>query len=208
MFVLYIERKIYNPNGSSKVYVVKVDKIEKGYVIDKSNFNKLFKLEERKNEQIVPNSISNEDAVLDTVVNENIYKNEIISSDKFSKVDTELSSITEKREISIKGSDITDVVGGQLREGDRIDIVTTHSSSNTMITETILNNAYISKVYGSDGTLITRENKVKAAMTINLILSASDANMLENAINIGKIKIVKVLDDTNSGSSKVEKKQR
>lgn len=206
-FVLYIERKIYNPNGSSEVYVLKIDKIDKGYVIDKGNFNKLFKLQERKNEEIVPHALKNKEDILDTTANENIYKNEIISSDKLSKVDDQLDNIDDKREMSIKGSDISDVAGGELREGDKVDIIVTHSTSNKVVTETKINNAYISKVYSGDGTLITRDDKDKPAMTIDLILSAKDADVLENAINVGKIKVVKVLDDSNAGNIKIESNQ-
>jgi hypothetical protein len=203
-FILYIERKIYNPNGSSEVYVAKINKIEKGYVINKKNFDHLFKLEERRNEQIVPNPIKNKEDLMDTVINENIYKNEVVSSSMLSKVDDELDEIDDKREISIKGSDISDVVGGELREGDKIDIMMTYSSSNKVITETKIKSAYVSKTYSSDGSIITRDSQDKPATTINVIVSANDADVLENAINVGKIKVDKVLDDTESGDIKVE----
>lgn len=203
-FILYIERKIYNPNGSSEVYVAKINKIEKGYVINKKNFDNLFKLEERRNEQIVPNPIKSKEDLMDTVINENIYKNEVVSSSMLSKVDDELDEIDDKREISIKGSDISDVVGGELREGDKIDIMMTYTSSNKVITETKIKSAYISKTYSSDGSIITRDSQDKPATTINVIVSANDADVLENAINVGKIKVDKVLDDTESGDIKVE----
>ena len=203
-FVLYIERKIYNPNGSSEVYVAKVNKIEKGYVINKNNFNRLFKLEERRNEQIVPKAIENKADLMDTVISQDIYKNEIISSNKLSKVDDELDQIEDKREISIKGSDISDVVGGELREGDKVDIMMTYSSSNKVITETKIKNDYISKTYSGDGSIITRDTQDKPATTINIIVSANDGDVLENAINIGKIKLAKVLDDTDAGDIKIE----
>lgn len=204
MFVLYIERKIYNPNGSMEVYVVKVNKIEKGYVINKNNFDSLFKLEERRNEQIVPSAITNKENLINTIVNQEMYKSEVISSNMLGKVDDELGKIENKREISINGSDVAEVVGGELREGDKVDIMTTYAYSSKIVTETKIKSAYITKTYTSDGTLITRNSTNKAATIINLIVSAKDAGELENAISLGKIKLVKVLDDTDPGQIRIE----
>ena len=208
MFILYIEKKVFNPNGTTKVYVVKEDKIDKGYVIDEKNFDDLFKEEERRTEQVVPNSIESKEEAYNSYLKQDMYKNEILSLDKKESVEEGLSNIEDKREISIKASDIAQVVGGQLREGDFVDVITTYSLSNKVVTETKASNAYIYKTYSSDGSEIKRSSKDKPATTINLVLSATDASTVENAMNLGKIKLVKVIDKSEVINNRIESEKR
>lgn len=195
LFILYIEQKIFNPNGTDMVYVVKADKLEKNHVINEENFDQLFVNQERRSDQIVENYIKDKEDLYGAILTSTMYKNEIISTDKIGYIEDDLNELTEKREVSIKATDISSVVGGILREGDRVDLIVTSKSGGNIETEKRLENLYISKVYDSSGNEIKREEKSKHAFGITFTVSGETAKEVENAINLDSWKLVKVIND-------------
>jgi Flp pilus assembly protein CpaB len=196
MFILYIEKKLLNPNGTTKVYVVKANEIEKGQIIDETNVKNLFVVQERRNEQIIPGAVKDETDLIGKIVTQPMYKNEITSEKKLDDKDSVLSKIENKREITIKLSDFEDAAGGSLREGDKVDILETYTSSSKVRTEPLLKNLYVYKALSSDGVAIDRRDKTKLATTIKFLVSVKDAALIENSSQAGKFTLIKVVDDT------------
>lgn len=196
MFILYIEKKLLNPNGTTKVYVVKAEKVDKGQVIDDKNFENLFTEDERRNEQLVPGYIENKEDLLNTTVMENLYKNEVATAKKLERTDDILKDIENKREITIKCSDFADAAGGTLREGDRVDIFNTSTSNSKVRTEPLLQNVYVYKALSSDGSEIDRKDKNKMATAMKFMVSPRDAAIIQNASVTGKLKLIKVVEES------------
>lgn len=196
--VLYIERRILNPNGSKEVYVVKADAINKGQIITKKNVKNLFKLEKRSNDEMVPQAATNLEELVNTYVKENMYKNQIVTKKSVEDKDDKLSEIYDKREINFKGEDISDVAGGIIREGDFVDVIVTTTDGDKVISEDKIQNVYVNKVFTADNVEIDRSNNSKPAASINFIMSAEDATKMENACKTGKVKLAKVIDKSSS----------
>ena len=192
LFILYIEEKIYNPNGTNPVYVVDVEKLDKNYIITEENFDNLFVLEERRSEQIPKLYVNNKEEIYNYYLKCDMYKNEILSLDKLISVDDELSKIMDPREITVNASSTDDVLGGKLRAGDRVDVLVTYKKANNIVTETRLEDIYISKTASSDGVEISRSNKDKTAQSITFLLIKSDAEELETCLALGTWKLAKV----------------
>ncbi|WP_143315243.1 RcpC/CpaB family pilus assembly protein [Clostridium sp. HBUAS56017] len=195
LFILYIEQKIFNPEGTTSVYVVNKDKLDKGYVITEDNFDQLFKLEKRRSDQVTPYYIKNKEDLYNFYIKQDMYKNEIIAADKVESLDNDLKNIDEKREITVTAPSSAAAVGGKLREGDKVDLIATNKKSNSTITETKIKNLYISKVYGSDGNLISKDDKTKLALTITFTLSRKDAEEVQNSVSLGSWSLIKVLEE-------------
>ena len=183
LFIIYIEQKIFNPNGTEMVYVVNKDELDKNYVINEENFDDLFRSEERRSDQIVKNYVKNKEDVYD-------YMLRIVS------VDDELNDMVEKREFSVKSSDVASVVGGILREGDKVDVIVTFKEGNNLVTERRADNLYISKVYDSSGNEINRDDKNKQALGITFTVPSSEVRELKDAFTQDSWKLVKVVDDS------------
>ncbi|MBS5886733.1 hypothetical protein [Clostridium sp.] len=196
LFIIYIEQKIFNPNGTEMVYVVNKDELDKNYVINEENFDDLFRSEERRSDQIVKNYVKNKEDVYDYMLTSEMYKNEILSIDRIVSVDDELNDMVEKREFSVKSSDVASVVGGILREGDKVDVIVTFKEGSNLVTERKADNLYISKVYDSSGNEINREDKNKQALGITFTVPSSEVRELKDAFTQDSWKLVKVVDDS------------
>ncbi|MBB6716644.1 hypothetical protein [Clostridium gasigenes] len=198
LFIVYIEQKIFNPSGTGMVYVVKLDTLVKNYVINEENFDELFTQEERRNEQIVEKYIEKKEDAYGAILNMDMYKNEILSMNKIAYVDDELNEMFDKRELSIKASDVASVVGGVLREGDKVDLIVTVKQGDKINTERKLEDLYISSVYDANGKKISRKEKEMQALGITFTASSSKVKAIQNAISLGSWKLVKVVDDSDT----------
>jgi hypothetical protein len=194
LFIIYIEQKIFNPNGTEMVYVVNKDELDKNYVIDEENFDDLFRREERRSDQIVRNYVKNKEDVYEYMLTSVMYKNEVLSVDRVKSIDDELNDIVDKREFSVKSSDVASVVGGILREGDKVDLIVTFKEGGNLVTQRRADNLYISKVYDSSGNEINRDDKNKQALGITFTVSSSKVRDLKDAFNQDSWKLVKVIE--------------
>lgn len=200
--VITLQNKIANPNGKTEVYYSQ-KYISKNTVINKDNFDKYFIKREVSKDNLVEDAITNKDELLEIYTVESILKGEQISRKRIDKNSNRLKDIPNKVEYSIKFSDISEVAGGTLREGDVIDLILTENQDNKVITQTELKNIVISKAIAADGSLISRDNKVSAS-ALNLYLSAVDAHKLDNAVERGNIKALKKLDSSTYDNISIE----
>ncbi len=200
--VIALQNKIANPSGKAEVYYSQ-QYISKNTVINKDNFDKYFIKKEISKDNLVEDAITNKDELIDVYAVENILKGEQISRKRIEKNSNRLKDIRNKVEYSIKFSDISEVVGGTLREGDVIDLILTENQDNKVITQTELKNVIISKAIAADGSIISRDSKFSSS-ALNLYLSAADAHKLDNAVERGKIKALKKLDNSTYDDISVE----
>lgn len=200
--VIAIQNKIANPSGKTEVYYSQ-QYISKNTVINKDNFDKYFIKKEVSKDKLVEDAITNKDELIEIYAVENILKGEQVSRKRIEKNSNRLKDIPNKVEYSIKFSDISEVAGGTLREGDVIDLILTENQDNKVITQTELKNVIISKAIAADGSLISRDSKF-AASALNLYLSAVDAHKLDNAVERGKIKALKKLDNSTYDDISIE----
>jgi hypothetical protein len=200
--VIALQNKIANPSGKTEVYYSQ-QYISKNTVINKENFDKYFIKKEVSKDKLVEDAITNKDELIEVYAVENILKSEQVSRKRIEKNSNRLKDIPNKVEYSIKFSDISEVAGGTLREGDVIDLILTENQDNKIITQTELKNVIISKAIAADGSLISRDSKI-AASALNLYLSAVDAHKLDNAVERGKIKALKKLDNSTYDDISIE----
>lgn len=202
VLVIALQNKIANPNGKAEVYYSQ-QYISKNTVINKDNFDKYFIKKAVNKDNLVEDAITNKDELLEIYAVENILKGEQISRKRIDKNSNRLNDIPNKVEYSIKFSDISEVAGGTLREGDVIDLILTENQDNKVITQTELKNIIISKAIAADGSIISKDSKI-AASALNLYLSAVDAHKLDNAVERGKVKALKKLDSSTYDNISIE----
>ena len=186
--LLGVEAKILAPNGKAKVLIAKSD-IDENTVITSKNIDKLFKEKEVDGELEVTKSVKDKKDLINTVTTKEINKNEVISKNSFIDKDNLLAKIENPVETSIKVSDLSQVVGGILREGDIIDISVINSTSGE--SKVVLENVYVDKAIASDGTEIDRE-KNAVATVLNIIISKEEEEILNTEIDKGTVRIRKI----------------
>jgi hypothetical protein len=190
--LIILQQNLLAPNGTSKVYVAN-QTIEKGTVLDNQNLNTLFTKTELNNEAIIEGAIYTEDELLELegkILSRDMLKGEGLSSLRVIDKDDILANSDYVVEIGINSGDISEVVGGILREGDLVNI----SSVDPVTKESVLllDNVYIDKAFSSDGTRISRNDSMAAARVNVLVTSREAEANLNKAIELGGIKISKI----------------
>ena len=186
--LLVLESNITSPNG--KVEVVKaVNNIKEGTVIDENNKDSLFEVVTVDGSLDFETVLRNTDELVGRIIDTEIKKGEIISSKRLIDKDSVLGKIENPVETSVRVTDISQVVGGILREGDIIDISVVNST--TTENEKVLEGVYVSKAFSSDGTEVDR-NSGMSVLTVNIIVSPEDEAKLNQAIELGTIRVSKM----------------
>lgn len=206
--IIVLQNKILNPNGKEEVYFAKKN-ISQNTIITKSNISSYFNRKLVSKDNLIDSPAIEQYQIIQKYVKNDIIKGEEISTQKLDDVSKRLKPIQNLREYSLKFDDISQVVGGTLREGDVIDLILTQNASENSehktLTETELKNVVISKAFTADGKRISRENSDNYTATVlNLYISAEDAHKLDNAISQGKVKAIKVLDNSKYQNIKIE----
>ncbi|MBS6502460.1 SAF domain-containing protein [Clostridium tertium] len=187
--LLFVEESVLKPNGTVNGFVAKVD-IDKGMLITESNISNYFTEKNNIDGSLeVTGAVKTKEELINKITNQNINKGEVVSINSFVAKDDILAKIENPVETSFNVSDISQVVGGILREGDLIDIsiVDNNSKESTKI----LKNVYVDKAISSDGKEIDRTSDL-SALTINIILSESEEKILNDSINKGTIRVSKI----------------
>ncbi len=187
--LLYVESSILHPNGTGTVLLVK-ESIGENTVITNENIDTYVKEKENVDgELLLEEGISNKKDLVNKIANREIKKGEIISNDKFTNKDDILSTIENPIEISIKANDISQLVGGILREGDlvNVSVIDTTTKEN----DSVLINAYVDKTFSTDGTIIKRGDSTPA-ISMNLIIDSKYESKVNSALANGSVRISKI----------------
>lgn len=186
--LLVLESSITSPNGTASV-VRAISDIKQGTVVNDTNKDTLFVVDKVDGKYDFTTAIRSMDELSDVVLETEIKKGEILSSDRLLDKDSILNNIQNSVETSIRVTDISQVVGGVLREGDIIDISVVNST--TTENKKVLENVYVSKAFSSDGKEVDR-NADLSVLTVNIIVSADDEAKLNQAIELGTVRVSKV----------------
>lgn len=125
-----------------------------------------------------------------------LYANDVITTAQFSDINEKLHEISDPVETSINATDLSQLVGGILREGDTIDI-SVIGDEGQLVYE--LRDVYVTKAFDSSGQIID-ENLNEAgdgttsnenAMIINVIIEKSDEALLDQQLSNGVVRIAK-----------------
>lgn len=189
MGLLFVEQSMLKPNGTVNGFIANAD-IEKGMLITESNISNYFTEKNNIDGSLeVTGAVKTKEELINKITNQNINKGEVVSINSFVSKDDILSKIDNPVETSFNVSDISQVVGGILREGDLIDIsiVDNNSKESTKI----LKNVYVDKAISSDGKEIDRTSDL-SALTINIVISEEEEVILNDNINKGIVRVSKI----------------
>lgn len=190
--LILIQKKMVNPNGTERVYLVKQD-VDEHTILNEENLKTYFKIEDVDVSNIPDGAVKEgeEEKIYGTLIKQKMYRNETLTINK--TVDKEgivaLKEIKNPREISIKGADIAEVVGGILKSGDIIDIDIVDKKSGEIIK--VKNQVYVDSVSTTDGKPVSSDN---TAVTINIIIDESEQELVKEKLSKGDLKVSKVIN--------------
>ena len=169
--------------------VCSVDNIPSNTVITKNNVNKYFTVIERDTFQITKNNYNSLEDIPEGILADEMCKNQELLKTNIRSNDEifEYLEDSEVVEMSIKVSNIGDVVGGMLRTGDLVNI--SYVDSKTNEATTLYSKVFVKQALNSSGEPISKSNSTISATTIILLVNPSMEETIYAASSSGDIKI-------------------
>ena len=173
-----------------------VKSLKEGTVINEETVKKYFSVEQRQKNTVSSNALIDMEKLIGKRTSIELYANDVITTAQFSDINEKLHEISDPVETSINATDLSQLVGGILREGDTIDI-SVIGDEGQLVYE--LRDVYVTKAFDSSGQIID-ENLNEAgdgttsnenAMIINVIIEKSDEALLDQQLSNGVVRIAK-----------------
>lgn len=173
-----------------------VKSLKEGTVINEETVKKYFSVEQRQKNTVSSNALMDMEKLIGKRTSIELYANDVITTAQFSDINEKLHEISDPVETSINATDLSQLVGGILREGDTIDI-SVIGDEGQLVYE--LRDVYVTKAFDSSGQIID-ENLNEAgdgitsnenAMIINVIIEKSDEALLDQQLSNGVVRIAK-----------------
>lgn len=173
-----------------------VKSLKEGTVINEETVEKYFSVEQRQKNTVSSNALMDMEKLIGKRTSIELCANDVITTAQFSDINEKLHEISDPVETSINATDLSQLVGGILREGDTIDI-SVIGDEGQLVYE--LRDVYVTKAFDSSGQIID-ENLNEAgdgttsnenAMIINVIIEKSDEALLDQQLSNGVVRIAK-----------------
>ena len=173
-----------------------VKSLKEGTVINEETVKKYFSVEQRQKNTVSSNALMDMEKLIGKRTSIELYANDVITTAQFSDINEKLHEISDPVETSINATDLSQLVGGILRDGDTIDI-SVIGDEGQLVYE--LRDVYVTKAFDSSGQIID-ENLNEAgdgttsnenAMIINVIIEKSDEALLDQQLSNGVVRIAK-----------------
>lgn len=173
-----------------------VKSLKEGTVINEETVKKYFSVEQRQKNTVSSNALMDMEKLIGKRTSIELCANDVITTAQFSDINEKLHEISDPVETSINATDLSQLVGGILREGDTIDI-SVIGDEGQLVYE--LRDVYVTKAFDSSGQIID-ENLNEAgdgttsnenAMIINVIIEKSDEALLDQQLSNGVVRIAK-----------------
>lgn len=208
--LLCLAQRIISDTGERVYCYIAKDTVTPGVYITDKNFLEYFTIDNRYLNEVPTNYIREPSDVYDSYTTREYVKNDVASIEGFKTTKSLMSDIAEPLEVSVSASGLPQAVGGILRAGDKINILSVESVNyNGQIVETvtyICRGAYISKAFNSGGVEVDR-NSADAALIMNIVIPAEAEEEFTKAVMKGTIRMSKILNEEEETEETGESKE-
>ncbi|SCP99058.1 CpaB family protein [Anaerobium acetethylicum] len=187
--LMSLERSILNKEKTVSAIKAAVE-IQEGMVITKGNVKELFVETKIPGGLAVDGTIASMDQLIGQITTKDMKTNMIVYEDAVIPKEDVLADIEDPIEASILVNDISQVVGGILREGDLVSIAVVDDSTGT--NEEIFDRVYVTKALNSSGKETAKGDSETSAVVLNLIIDKKDEARLNEKISLGTVRVSKL----------------
>jgi len=174
--------------------------IEKNTKVTKENVHDLFQ-EVIRDRRIIPeDSVSDPVYLIGQYAKKEIGSMEVISAGSFQTIDM-CEGIPDPVEVSFSVNNYDQVVGGILREGDRINLYVIRKEKDEtgeqIVSELIIKDTYITKAFTNTGVEIKREDEVNGdtpTTVINVYIPGGKEEAFHEAVIEGTLRVSKIME--------------
>lgn len=183
------EKSILQAYQKCTVVLVKKE-IEENTVITNANAEEYFCLAEIPSKLKTNHTASSYKELIENIACVPLAKGEIVSKSRFMKIEEILKEIHDPVEVSLEASDLSQMVGGILRQGDIINISVVNNVSK--VNQEVLNSVYVTKVFDTNGKRISKTQKDVSAVILNVIIDRKEIQNFNEKISLGDVRVCKV----------------
>lgn len=197
--MIFVERRLLKTEEYVSVYVAK-ETVEKNTIVTVENIGELFSLEERRTDWLPDGSVSDAGQLLGMTVKYGYGRNEIVTIEGLSASDMRVEGIERPVEVSLDAGSLSQVVGGIIREGDRINIWSlskrNENGGSIMEAEKICDYAYVTRVFTAAGVQVGQAAQDSAAATVvNIVIPESKEEEFNIALERGTLRVGRCMYD-------------
>lgn len=188
--MLQLERKLLEPYERGTIYIA-AKEIPKGQVITSENLEEYFTSGMLDTEWIPAGALREPDQIKGMTALFPIEEGVLLTQGMFKPLDEITGSMEQPVIAGFKAEDLSQVVGGVLRAGDRIHIYCVEEGKEIRL---VWKEVYVQQVFDGSGAAISGEDKQTAAQRINVYLDQKDVELFYGRMEQGSLRVVKLWD--------------
>lgn len=188
--MLQLERKLLEPYEQGKIYIA-AKEIPRGQVITGDNMEEYFTSGMVDTGRIPAGALKEPEQIKEMAALFSIERGVLLTKGMFEPMDEITAGMEQPVIAGFKAEDLSQVVGGVLRAGDRIHIYSVEEGKGAQL---VWSEVYVQQVFDSSGTSISGEDKQTAAQRINVYLDRKDVELFYGRMERGSLRVVKLWD--------------
>ena len=187
MALLQAEKNVLSEYERAQAWVA-IKEIPAGELLTEANAKEYF-TSVLVDAQLVPETaLESEEEANGFVAVATIEKGVLLTKGMFQPIEEITKGMQEPVVAGFKAEDLSQVVGGVLRAGDRIHVYASEEEGTTLIWE----NVYVQQVFDANGHAIGNEDQETAAQRINVFLDKDEVEAFYSRLDQGSLRVVKI----------------
>lgn len=189
--MLYMEKQILKPYEKGIVIAVKRD-IPEGFLFTEQTLDTYLEKKEVDLQLIPTEALTDMTQLSGNIARVSLAKGVLLTPQFLENTNMRIADMKQPVVAGITVEDLSQIVGGVLRAGDRIQIYNRLEEDGEWI---IWPDVYVQQVFDSSGGLIENEDRTSAAQRINVFLEKKDVEAFYDRMKQGEVRIVKIWDN-------------
>lgn len=185
--MVQMEKSILTQYEKGVIYVAAAS-IPEGQMITEENWRQYFQEMQLDKSCIPSTALSSPDQVEGLVAVFPIERGVLLTQGMFHRLNDILGEMDKPVVAGFKAEDISQVAGGVLRAGDRVNIYAVREEGTSLVWA----NVFVQQVFDSSGTAILSGDSTTAALRVNVYLDETEVEAFYSELSDGSLRVVKL----------------
>lgn len=187
--MVQMEKNILTQYERGSIYTA-VKAIPEGQMITEENWEQYFQERQLDKSCIPPTALSFPEQISGLVASFPIEQGVLLTLGMFRRLDDILSQMDDPVVAGFKADDISQVAGGILRAGDKVNIYAVREEGTSLVWADVS----VQQVFDASGNTISNADTTTAALRVNVYLDRSEVEMFYSELSDGSLRVVKLLE--------------
>lgn len=185
--MVQMEKNILTQYERGRIYTA-LKAIPEGQMITEENWEQYFQEKQLDKSCIPPTALNSPEQIIGLVAAFPIEQGVLLTQGMFHRLDDILKQMDSPVVAGFKADDISQVAGGVLRAGDRVNIYAVREEGTSLVWADV----FIHQVFDASGSSISNADSTTAALRINVYLDQSEVEEFYSELSNGSLRVVKL----------------